>query len=120
MFNQTVAWNEIILDPISGSQLTGTAVTADLVVTIGDIEIGGSTDNAELVNIFVSFDSDNWFEVTKSQDAEIELTIEVLQTVYFRVTLTEPSNFTEYQAVANKPITFTITYSIDEDTISPN
>ena len=112
-FNQEITWNETIADPASGSQINPNedTVTATLTVSVNTIEIDGSTDNEDLVNIFIKVDG-VWEDLRT--DREFTVTIETLLTLEFKVTLTEPANSTEYAAVAGKDITFTINYAVDE------
>ncbi len=79
-------------------KLDEAALTAlDLDVIASNIEIGGLTDNAALVNIDISLAAST---VNASN---------VLVTV--TVTLTEPATVLIYDAIKNQPITFDLTFT---------
>lgn len=116
-FNQEVLWSEDVAN--IDAQLVGSTVTGDLEITISDIEINTSITYSNLVNIFVSFDNTTWIELTNAEQAIYTLTLETAKTVYFKVTLTEPADYTAYQTIVGQDITFTVNYSMDDTTIAP-
>lgn len=72
-----------------------------LVVTHKDVEIDGDDSLAHLVNIDIH------------QAEAMVNNVDVLVTV--TVTLSEPADQAEYDAIANKPITFTLTFTGQEE-----
>jgi predicted ribosomally synthesized peptide with SipW-like signal peptide len=77
-------------------------MTGSLVVTIGDVLVGGVENPYGLIN--VAFTA-NYSIIANGSDVEVLVTI----------TMNEPADQTEYAAVANKNITFTLTF-----TVTPN
>ncbi len=74
------------------------AVSAlNLDVVASNVQIGGSTEYASLVNININKAS----ATVNSTDVLVTVTI----------TLTQPATQTAYNAVINKPITFTLTFT---------
>ena len=116
-FQQQVTWKEIIAEANSQLNSNVDIVTGTLKIEVGDILIDGSLNHESLVNIQI--DVGNGF-VDLRPGVTRTMTIEEVQTFSYRVTLTEPSNFAQYQAVAGKNIEFTITYSMHQSTIDPN
>ena len=74
------------------------ALTAlNLSVVASDVQIGGSTDNADLVNISISQAS------ATVNDANVLVTV--------TVTINEPSTQAIYDLIKNQNITFTLTFT---------
>ena len=74
------------------------ALTAlNLSVVASDIQIGGTTDNADLVNISISQAS------ATVNDADVLVTV--------TVTIDEPSTQAIYDLIKNQSITFTLTFT---------
>lgn len=74
------------------------ALTAlNLSVVASDVQIGGSTDNADLVNINISQAS------ATVNDADVLVTV--------TVTINEPSTQAIYDLIKNQAITFTLTFT---------
>ena len=77
-----------------GSEVSGLGLT----VKVSNIKIGDSVDHAALVGINITMPTAN----TLGND-EIKVIV--------RVTLAEPTDQTTYNAIINKPITFTLTFT---------
>lgn len=78
--------------------LDKTALSAlALDVTYDNVEVGGETTYANLVNISISP------ETTSVNDSNVLITV--------TITLDEPDNATEYEGVANAAITFDLTFT---------
>jgi hypothetical protein len=71
-----------------------TALTLGVAAT--NVKIGGSTDNASLVNIDISY-------ATSINDTNVLVTV--------TITLDEPATEAVYDLVHNQPITFTLTFT---------
>lgn len=79
-------------------KLDQAALTAlNLSVVASDVQIGGSTDNADLVNINISQAS------ATVNDADVLVTV--------TVTIDEPSTMAIYDLIKNQSITFTLTFT---------
>lgn len=70
----------------------------NLTVVASEVKIGGETTYADLVNISIS--------------APATLLDQTPQEVVVTVRITEPANETEYDAIINKAITFTLTFTV--------
>ena len=68
-----------------------------LSVTFSDVKIGGDSTNAGLVNISISQATSN----LNNSDVLVTVTI----------TLSEPADEAQYNAIKNQPITFTLTFT---------
>lgn len=80
--------------------LTQTALTdLNLSVIADNVKIGGLTTYASLVNIVVT------------NEATVNSAVDTVTVV---VTLTEPADFTAYQAIINQAITFDLTFSASQ------
>ena len=91
---------EVEIDFIVTLDSTDLVDPLDLNVTIDNIEIGGSVANANLVNAEVKTNPGT------IQNAPV--------TVVLTVTLNEPTDETEYDAVANQAITFDVTFEAEQ------
>lgn len=94
-FNLTVVWKE----KLGLNQTTG--VKGNGQVSVADVKIGGSTDNAGLVN--VSFSESNF---------EIDLKGDTQKVIQVTVTLTEPGSAAIYEAIKGKNITFKLVVNV--------
>ena len=94
-FNLTVVWKE----KLGLNQTTG--VKGNGQVSVADVKIGGSTDNAGLVN--VSFSETNF---------EIDLKGDTQKVIQVTVTLTEPGSAAVYEAIKGKNITFKLVVNV--------
>ena len=72
----------------------------DLEVVASQVEIGGDPTYANLVNIVI--------------DAPAQLGGVAPQEVTVTLTITEPANETEYNAIVNKAITFRLTFTVSQ------
>ena len=84
-----LTYNVRINEPISSN--------LDLTVTYSDVKIGLDSTNKDLVNISINLATSD----LNSTDVLVTVT----------VTLNEPTNEAQYNAIKNQPITFTLTFT---------
>ena len=97
------------------SQLTGTTSTAPITVTylVTVLDSDGTTDQTALVSDLVV--------VTPALGNATGLTLDAAtQNFVFTITMTEPANQAEYDAISGATITITFTYSLGTVTTTDN
>jgi len=108
VYNYKVDWKRT-----SGGIGTGTEGT--LTVKVTNLEVGGVTDSdaLALVNI-VDENSTASFKAVGGVSYTTKIKLEDAESfnVPLKVTITEPANKAEYDKIANKTITFDVTFSI--------
>ena len=92
----TVAWNEVVE---AGEQANYSGSKGNLVVTIENKEIGGSTTHADFVIIALP----NTVEITEGATAI---------TISIKVTLLEPETQEIYEAIINQIISFDVVFTV--------